>query len=180
MNVPPGPPPPQPKPGKSAVWVIVIVLGVLGMCCVTGVVAAIAVPNFIKFKGKSKQGECRSQLFAIYQAERVFFEANRRYSTNFNELGVTPTRNHYTYFIGNGSVKEPSARDSTPVSIDALPALAGGAIVGVEGECPDCVFTAACAINLDGDPELDVWSISSGPRGTVQPGELSHDAEDVK
>lgn len=180
MNPAPAPPPPQPKQGKSALVIVAIVLGVLGMCCVTGVVAAIAVPNFLKFKGKSKQGECKAQLYALYQAERVFFEANQRFSTDFNQLGVTPTRNHYTYFIAPDVVKEPSAKGAAPVSIDALPALAGGAVVGVEGECPDCVFTAACAINLDADAELDVWSISSGPRGTVQPGELSHDADDVK
>jgi type IV pilus assembly protein PilA len=180
MNVNPGGPPPQPKQGKSAMVIIIIVAAVVGGCCVTGILAAIAIPNFMKYQGRSKQTECKVELRAIYQAQMQLYEEKKTYSTNFNELGITPVGNRYTYFIGPESVKNPSKEGSTAVSIDSLPALAGSAVVGVEGQCPDCTFTAACATNVDSDPQLDVWSISTAVRGDVPPGQVSHDADDLK
>jgi type IV pilus assembly protein PilA len=180
MNVNPGGPPPQPKQGKSAMVIIIIVAAVVGGCCVTGILAAIAIPNFMKYQNRSKAAECKSELRKIYLAEISLYEEKKTYSTNFNELGVTPVGNRFTYFIGPDSVKNPSKEGSAAVSIDSLPALAGSAVVGVEGECPDCSFTAVCATNLDSDPTLDVWSISTAVRGDVPAGQVSHDADDLK
>jgi type IV pilus assembly protein PilA len=181
MNVNPGGAPEPQKKGMSALVIILIVGGVVFSCCIIGIVAAIAIPNFIKFSGRSKMAECKSVLRGIYQAEKTYFDEKKTYSTNFNELGFSPDARRYTYFISPETSKAPSLKEEQrPVPIDELPALAGGAVVGIEGECPECTFTAACAANLDSDPTLDVWSISTAPRGAVQAGEISHDVDDLK
>lgn len=177
MNVNPGAAP-QPKQGKSAVVIIVIILAVVGGCCLTGILAAIAIPNFIKYQSKSKQGECKVELRRIYQAQVAYFADKNAYAGDFNALGHTPDARRYTYFIGMGAPKGPSLAGTKAVSLDQLPALAGGNVIGVEGECPDCTFTAACAGNVDSDADIDVWSISTAARGSVAAGEVHHDVDD--
>lgn len=168
------------KKGTSPLVVVVIILAALGGCCLLGVLAAIAVPNFIKYRSRSMQGECKGELRSLYLAERTWFEQHQEYALDFNQLGVTPSRNRYTYFLGASAVKAPSVKGFEAVTLDALPALVGGVVVGVEGACPDCTFTVVCAANTDSDPALDVWSISSAPRGALKAGELSHDSDDLR
>jgi type IV pilus assembly protein PilA len=177
MNVNPGAAP-QPKQGKSAVVIIVIILAVVGGCCVTGILAAIAIPNFIKYQSRSKQGECKVELRRIYQAQVAHFDEKKGYADDFNALGHMPDAVRYTYFIGMGAPKGPKQKGAKAVALDQLPALEGGVVVGVEGECPDCTFTAACAGNVDNDADIDVWSISTAQRGAVGPGEVHHDVDD--
>jgi type IV pilus assembly protein PilA len=180
MNVHPGPGAPQPKQSKSAVWIIVVILAVVGGCCVMGILAAIAVPNFIKYQSRSKQAECNGRLRKIYLAQKDYFEAHQTYATDFNALGHSPDARRYTYFLAPASTKSPTTAGVKPVNLDQLPALAGGAVVGIEGPCPDCIFTAVCASNADADEDLDVWSISTAARGELQAGEVSHDLDDLK
>lgn len=171
----------------------------------TGILAAIAIPNFIKFQSRSKQSECRASLRALYTAQRAFYAEKERYAVSLAELGHSPDRgNRYAYFVAtDGEVEERTAPGlgatprgtgvgvdvarygpETAVARDQLPgAFAGGASLGVTGTCPDCQFTAACAGQIDGDATLDVWSVSSaerrGPEGTIDAGTPYNDVNDV-
>ncbi|MBL8623167.1 MAG: hypothetical protein JNK64_17785 [Myxococcales bacterium] len=68
---PPGYPPPgypphgyPPPPKQSLLW-LWIVLGVLGAVMVLGIVAAVAIPSFMKYQQKSKRSEAELNLNAI-------------------------------------------------------------------------------------------------------------------
>ncbi|HEX8042740.1 prepilin-type N-terminal cleavage/methylation domain-containing protein [Candidatus Deferrimicrobium sp.] len=65
---------------------------------IIGILAAIAIPNFLKFQAKSKQSEAKTNLGAIYLGETAFFGENNGYG-NFTQISWSPsgtTRYHYT------------------------------------------------------------------------------------
>ena len=68
---------------------------------IIGILAAIAIPNFIKFQARSKQGEAKANLKALFTAQRAYFQEKDRYSPYINEIGFTPERgNRYQYING--------------------------------------------------------------------------------
>src|SRR6202047_1066174 len=67
---------------------------------IIGILAAIAIPNFIKFQARSKQSEAKANLKAIFTAEKAFFQEKNRFSTLTGEVGFEPERNNrYAYFL---------------------------------------------------------------------------------
>jgi prepilin-type N-terminal cleavage/methylation domain-containing protein len=41
---------------------------------IIGILAAIAIPNFIKFQARSKQSEAKANLKAMFTAEKAFYQ----------------------------------------------------------------------------------------------------------
>ncbi|ATB49921.1 type IV pilin protein PilA [Corallococcus macrosporus] len=67
---------------------------------IIGILAAIAIPNFIKFQARSKQSEAKTNLKALYTAQKAFFSEKDRYSNFANEIGFAPERgNRYAYRV---------------------------------------------------------------------------------
>jgi type IV pilus assembly protein PilA len=65
---------------------------------IIGILAAIAIPNFMKFQARSKQGEAKANLKSFFTTERSFFQEKDRYSADFREVGFAPERgNRYAY-----------------------------------------------------------------------------------
>lgn len=154
----------------------------LALVPIVGIQAAIAIPNFIKFQARSKQTECKTNLRAIYQAQRAVEESKGHWATSFEELELQLERgNRYSYFLAPGAVH--------PADAARFPDLAaedhGGALVrsGVElgGEGDGVV--GACVGNVDNDETLDIWTVSTldrkGPQGPVPAGTPLNDVNDV-
>jgi type IV pilus assembly protein PilA len=182
--------------------VVPIAAGVVSI----GIYAAIGIPNFIKFQARAKQAECKSNLKAVFTAEKSNFQQKDAYSTSLEEIGFDPERgNRYAYFLFDvGQMQDRSSatpgsgegitgvqvdtfrhKDERPIAYSDVPPLAGNVKPGVHGQCPNCSFVAVCAGNIDSDPELDVWSISTedrtGPNGEPIPaGSPFNDVNDVK
>src|SRR6478752_9747740 len=78
---------------------------------IIGILAAIAIPNFIKFQARSKQSEAKANLKAIFTAQKAFFQEKDRFSTLTGEVGFEPERNNrYAYFLtGTGTIEDRSA-----------------------------------------------------------------------
>jgi type IV pilus assembly protein PilA len=67
---------------------------------IIGILAAIAIPNFIKFQARSKQGEAKANLKAWFTAERAFLQEKDKYVTDIKTLGFSPERgNRYAYYF---------------------------------------------------------------------------------
>lgn len=70
--------------GFSLVELMVVV-------AIIGILAAIAVPNYQRFTAKSKQAEAKSNLSAVYSAERAFFAEWQTFQGGFAIVGYQPT-----------------------------------------------------------------------------------------
>src|SRR4051812_11020602 len=67
---------------------------------IIGILAAIAIPNFIKFQARSKQSEARTNLKGIFTAEKAFLGDHDYYSA-WGEIGWKAERgNRYQYQVG--------------------------------------------------------------------------------
>ncbi len=121
------PQPPQVTPKKSmdptvlaVVLMIGLLVGVPAVIAVIGIVAAIAIPNFIKYQNRAKQAEAKVQLRALSTAELAYFQEHDRFlavptcppnvprrepteptaSEQLEQLGVTlPPKIRYQYEV---------------------------------------------------------------------------------
>jgi type IV pilus assembly protein PilA len=142
---------------------------------------------FIKTGGRPRSHECKSNLKGWYTAERAFFQEKDRYSTSMSEIGFSPERGNRYFYVAalpgtltdRSDPVEKSSRSDTgilpdvykhgpkaAISPNQVPThLAGNVRLGLTGQCPDnCQISAVCVAQLDGDPTLDIWSISTEPR----------------
>lgn len=136
--------------------------------------------------GVAKPSEAKSNLKAIYTCERSYFLEKDVYVPQVQLIGFMPERgNRYLYVVDlSGTIEQRTAAGATSaptdtgvgpdlfkygvkldVSLAAVPrTLAGGVPLGLTGTCPDCSVTAVALGNIDSDPTLDVWSISTRER----------------
>jgi type IV pilus assembly protein PilA len=67
-----------------------------------GILAVIAIPNFLKFQTNAKQGEAKANLKAWFSAQRAYHQDNGSYSENVQTVGFLPERgNRYAYYFSN-------------------------------------------------------------------------------
>src|SRR5260370_22626641 len=154
---------------------------------IIGILAAIAIPNFIRFQARSKQGEAKSNLKSMFTAERSFYQEKDRYSALVDEIGFSPERgNRYGYRLSTACAVNENRSTATPVrdttgldtcvtvdlfkfsSMTLLPAYAAGsADPGVAGvinatSCPSCDFLGTAAGDIDSETVgIDSWCVSS-------------------
>jgi type IV pilus assembly protein PilA len=74
---------------------------------IIGILAAIAIPNFVKFQARSKQAEARTNLKGIFTAEKSYFADKDGYSSDFQAIGFVPERgNRYAYRLGGTNYQD--------------------------------------------------------------------------
>lgn len=151
-------PAPQPKKSNATLFIVLGVVGLFG-CCFVGMLAAIAIPNFVRFQARSKQAECKTNLKALYVAQKSHFAENDTYSASFSELQFTPENTRYAYVLGGDVLKPTHPQALVAGLLEQVPA----ALRQSTGADEDGFF-AFCVGSVDGDPAVDVWSISSEPR----------------
>ncbi|SEM13036.1 Type IV pilin PilA [Stigmatella aurantiaca] len=159
---------------------LLIAGGLVALSCpCLGIIAAVAIPNFLQYQGRAKQAECKVNLKAFYAAQAMHSASESGYEPVLSKVQFSPERgNRYAYFAGPGPMEERASAQATgteeaqaigldtfkfagqpPITFESLPPEVAG-LVGLSGECPDCDITMVCAGNIDQDPSLDIWSIS--------------------
>ena len=127
---------------------------------IIGILAAIAIPNFLRFQAKSKQSEAKTNLGGIFTAETSYFSEKNTFG-DLNQVSWAPVgtaRYRYTMgtsandmgnITGAGAVTIVGANWTGPDSVTRTPA------VGINA------FTAGAQGNIDSDasPSLDAWTI---------------------
>ena len=85
---------------------------------IIGILAAIAIPNFLKFQAKSKTSEAKSNLKAIYVAETSYYGENNTYSSFDNVHWVPVGKNLiYAYSINGAPGTGKNAGTISPASL---------------------------------------------------------------
>jgi type II secretory pathway pseudopilin PulG len=128
-----------------------------------GVMAAVAVPNFIKFQCRSKQAEALASLRAAAAGQQAFAVQHRRWARTFEEVGFRPEPgNRYAYCMGEQCLPCTAADCKMPLENPC----AGMSGVGrtLEDGFQICAFA-----NLDDDPNMDIWLVDD--RGEPEAGE---------
>jgi type IV pilus assembly protein PilA len=70
---------------------------------IIGILAAIAIPNFLKFQAKSKQSEAKTNLAGIFTAQTAYFGEQNTYG-NFTDINWTPSGSpRYRYTLDGGT-----------------------------------------------------------------------------
>ena len=152
---------------------------------IIGILAAIAIPNFIKFQARSKQSEAKANLKAAFTAEKAYVQEKDRYDTLINIVGFSPERNNrYAYFLsGTGSLEDrsnsvvptTSAGTDQGIAVDTFKYGSGAAQTFLASTCgvgpatgtaagPPISWTGLARGNVDTDSTVDVWTISTDSR----------------
>lgn len=97
---------------------------------IIGILAAIAIPNFLRYQAKAKQSEARGNLSAIYTSQVVFHSE----STNG------------TYASATTSLDWQAQGSSQRYTYSITTATSTG-------------FVATATGNIDNDPTADIWTI---------------------
>jgi type IV pilus assembly protein PilA len=127
---------------------------------IIGILAAIAIPNFLRYQAQSRQAEAKTNLGGVFVAETSYYGEQSRYG-NFQEVGfaLAGASNRYTYRTGAGGVAGGASSNTAGQDL----------IVGVPGNVAEIApvalnsqsgFTATAAANLDNDPTTDNWHIN--------------------
>src|SRR3954470_13973681 len=81
---------------------------------IIGILAAIAIPNFVKFQARSKQSEAKANLKAMFTAQKAYAAEKDKFSTLVGEIGFSPERNNrYAYFADATTVNLETRTDTT-------------------------------------------------------------------
>jgi type IV pilus assembly protein PilA len=114
---------------------------------VIGVIAAIAIPNFIKFQARTKQAEAKANLRALWISEKTWFLQHDEYASEIHRLGFSPERgNRYSVLTGGAGAGED--RSKSPAGI--------------------ATTDAAVSVDTFRFPSLTQWPVATA--GTVAPG----------
>ena len=119
---------------------------------IIGILAAIAIPNFIKFQAKARQSEAKTNLKAIFSAKKSYFAENNTYTCGTDNCGWLPEQGTiYTYDLGTGATKvnptKAGASSTTGSSVDSA-------------DNTSTSFTADASGNVDTDAFVDSWEIN--------------------
>lgn len=164
-------PQPTTPPGKQGLptpllIVIVLVVG-FSACSCLGILAAIAIPNFLKFQARSKQAECKTELKAAFTAEKSYFAEHDVFTADAKLADIDPTGPRSVLVLAPPATVG-RGPDAEGLAAAILAHVSGP--VGVTGQCPDCNITIGCGANIDQDANVDVWSISTGDRTSARGG----------
>lgn len=136
--------------------------------------------SFVMFGARAKRGEVRENLRRLCVAQRAAMGDGAAATTYDALLATIASGNRYAYFVAPGGHLRPlSAPDPVATGVqqdmryvppvvathaDVPALLLGGLRLGLNGQCPDCAWAMVAIGDIDGDPELDVWSVSTAPR----------------
>ena len=114
---------------------------------IIGILAALAIPNFIRYQAKAKQAEASTSLKSIYTAQVSYFGETDSYTSLFTELGwEAESTRRFTYDLGGATTGNNTPR------VCASDVAATTAVS----------FTAQACGQVDTDPTIDDWIIDEG------------------
>jgi type IV pilus assembly protein PilA len=120
---------------------------------IIGILASLAIPNFLKFQAKAKQSEAKTNLKGIYTAEIAHFGEQNRYG-NFDMVAWAPVGAKFLYgYSLNGAVGATDAEHKGATSV-------AGAVVWTAPGWDSTHFTSGAAGDISTAANADCWTIN--------------------
>ena len=113
---------------------------------IIGILAAVAIPNFLQYQAKSKQSEARVLLSGLYTSQVAYFAEENVYG-DWSMIG--------------GVAIDPAGIGFIPASVPKYFLLADTILGGVPA---GLTFVTLTWGNLDSDPQVDRWQVSNDSR----------------
>ena len=139
---------------------------------IIGILAAIAIPNFLSYQAKAKQSEAKISLGSIFTSA-IAFQAEMNPQTYapaaIGLLGYLPsgTPRYSFWYAVDATAGGPGP--GTPTAFSGAPAVVAGSCntatapaVGATVAASQTGFTAGAKGNIDGDLACDEWHINDG------------------
>jgi type IV pilus assembly protein PilA len=144
------------KKGKKGFTLIELMIVV----AIIGILAAIAIPNFLRFQAKSKQSEAKTNLGGVFTAEISYF-GEHNFFGNFAQIAWSPTGTaRYSYnsgaYTGTAAAAAIPALTSPTDNAGYVPAFA----FATTPARTDNNFLISAAGQIDNDPTIDEWTIN--------------------
>ena len=147
---------------------------------IIGVLAAIAIPNFVRYQAKDRQSEAMVSLGAIFTNETALFAeapvgATGYSAANIGQLGYAPAGTpRYSYWVPTGAggaatIIAPNVANVALNGCNRTTAPAIGTTVGGG----NAGFTAGAKGQIDGDGTCDEWHINDVRRLTNDSGDIA-------
>ncbi len=122
---------------------------------IIGILAAIAIPNFLKYQAKSKQSEAKTSLGAIGTSAEAWRAEHDTYVANKSQLAWAPQgQNRYAYFY-NGLMIYSSFIDPANGTRDTAPT---GSYIGTKSPASLNTYTSVAAGVISTNAGDDVWT----------------------
>lgn len=161
---------------------------------IIGILAAVAIPNFMRFQAKSRQAEARADLSAIYTAEKAFTaewqqflahlgdigyrpEGFFRYEHGFGVAGINYPMNYSVAVLANTAVNPANTSTTNCGAAPNFAAAFGATQCSVDrnprnaalgalanGVLTANTFVAGAIGEIDDDATRDVWQIDQSKR----------------
>ena len=144
--------------------------------CIIGILATLAIPQFLAFRMRSMQIEAKASAGAFHQSSVAFVAERNSYTDDLSQLAWRPT-GQPRYLCGFASDEVPAAsglNDTAELAaafpnagFSTIAMLGPGRVPLTEDDLPDTAvatvsgYQFACVADLDGDATLDVWHISN-------------------
>jgi type IV pilus assembly protein PilA len=141
---------------------------------IIGILAAIAIPNFLRYQAKSRQAEARTNLGGVFVAETSYYGETSTFG-NFNQIGFSlagAASNRYSY--RSGAAAPAGGNSSNTAAVDMIGAAVGNltnhpsmTAVNFDSTAAGALagFTATASANLDNDAQIDGWFVNDVKAG---------------
>lgn len=165
------------KKGFTLIELMIVVV-------IIGLLAAIAIPNYLQFQSMAKQAEAKSNLGGIFTNEQAYWGEHSKYTPVLTETGFSILTKAAFYDF---TITAPTSVSGTP-PVCTFPADAWYGKHGNPGDGPPAgsvvafssipgstqtSFTALALGNLDNDDLFDAWTITDS-------GELHNECDDSR
>jgi type IV pilus assembly protein PilA len=124
---------------------------------IIGILAAIAIPNFLTYQAKARQSEAKIGLGGIFTTATSYFAENNTFSATASQLGYVPagTLRYDFYYAGTAAANKITGTGGAGIPCNVAPTAVPVPTFATTGG-----FTAGAIGNIDGDVTCDEWEMN--------------------
>ena len=79
-----------PEAGGKEVVIVLLIVGFIWIIAFIGILAAIAIPNFISYRNKAYFAQIENELNQLAAQQELYYGTHARYAQSIDELGISP------------------------------------------------------------------------------------------